>query len=262
MTSKQYAIGEFASINKVSARMLRHYDKIGLFTPSVVLDNGYRYYSSTQIPMLSLIKKYQSCGFTLAEIAQLLLASKSDIALFAKGKLQQFMETQSQQNDTYTNLLELSEKTPSLLPNEYVISYSEQPQRTILCTLDAVCEEAIEEAFARLYKTIEKVESKPLGLPFLFCGRESAMYRVGIQTATNTTCEGLVVDTLPAGTYLSTRHYGGYEDIATAYDRLLCYGQEEGYQFDSLFLECYLLDCAHTHYSFEYITEISIKITP
>jgi DNA-binding transcriptional MerR regulator len=38
-----YAIGEFARLGRVSVRMLRHYDTVGLLPPAVVdPDTGYR----------------------------------------------------------------------------------------------------------------------------------------------------------------------------------------------------------------------------
>lgn len=60
---KKYSIGEFAVVNRISARMLRHYDKIGLFRPCAVLENGYRCYSSEQIPTISLIKNIKLVAF-------------------------------------------------------------------------------------------------------------------------------------------------------------------------------------------------------
>ena len=38
-------IGDFSKLSRVSIRMLRHYDEIGLLTPiRVDPDSGYRYY--------------------------------------------------------------------------------------------------------------------------------------------------------------------------------------------------------------------------
>ena len=43
-----FTIGEFATIGRVSVRMLRHYDSIGLLTPARVDDrSGYRYTAPT-----------------------------------------------------------------------------------------------------------------------------------------------------------------------------------------------------------------------
>ena len=44
-------IGEFSKLSRVSIRMLRHYDEIGLLHPaSIDPFTGYRYYSEDQLP--------------------------------------------------------------------------------------------------------------------------------------------------------------------------------------------------------------------
>ncbi|WP_447946891.1 MerR family DNA-binding transcriptional regulator [Microbacterium lacticum] len=50
MDSTMYTIGEFAAFGHVSARMLRHYDAIGLLRPADVDErSGYRRYAPEQI---------------------------------------------------------------------------------------------------------------------------------------------------------------------------------------------------------------------
>src|SRR5215468_2303794 len=49
-------IGEFARLTKVSVKMLRHYDRIGLLRPVRVDEStGYRYYTAAQLPRLNRI---------------------------------------------------------------------------------------------------------------------------------------------------------------------------------------------------------------
>ena len=44
-----YSTGEFAAHFGIKKDTLFYYDKIGLFSPAGVKDNGYRYYTSAQI---------------------------------------------------------------------------------------------------------------------------------------------------------------------------------------------------------------------
>jgi DNA-binding transcriptional MerR regulator len=47
-------IGDFARLGRVSVRMLRHYDTIGLLRPEYVDPNsGYRYYRADQLGRLT-----------------------------------------------------------------------------------------------------------------------------------------------------------------------------------------------------------------
>lgn len=50
-------IGEFSKLSRVSIRMLRHYDDIGLLKPAEIDQfTGYRYYSPEQLPVIGRIR--------------------------------------------------------------------------------------------------------------------------------------------------------------------------------------------------------------
>ncbi len=66
-------IGEFAERNRVTAKMLRHYDEIGLLTPSEKdPETGYRSYSPEQTHKLNWILVLKSIDFSLVQIKELL----------------------------------------------------------------------------------------------------------------------------------------------------------------------------------------------
>lgn len=68
-----FKIGDFSRLGQVSVRMLRHYDKLGLLTPSHVDKfTGYRYYTVDQLPRLNRILALNDLGLTLQQIADLL----------------------------------------------------------------------------------------------------------------------------------------------------------------------------------------------
>ena len=65
-----FKIGDFSKLARVSIRMLRYYDEVGLFNPAKVDDfTGYRYYSAKQITKLNLIVSLRDMGFNIAEIS-------------------------------------------------------------------------------------------------------------------------------------------------------------------------------------------------
>lgn len=67
-----FTIGEFASIGRVSVRMLRHYDEIGLLPPARVDPfSGYRYYTGAQFQELSQVVMLKELGFTLEDVASI-----------------------------------------------------------------------------------------------------------------------------------------------------------------------------------------------
>ena len=68
-----FAIGEFARHGRVSVRMLRHYDAIGLLRPAHVDPaTGYRAYQAAQLAELNRIVALKDLGFTLEQVRVLL----------------------------------------------------------------------------------------------------------------------------------------------------------------------------------------------
>ncbi len=68
-----FRIGEFSKIARVSGRLLRYYDEIGLLSPqSIDPETGYRSYSARQLPRLNRILVLKELGLSLEQIARLL----------------------------------------------------------------------------------------------------------------------------------------------------------------------------------------------
>jgi DNA-binding transcriptional MerR regulator len=68
-----FKIGDFSKFSKVSVRMLRHYDQLGLLQPAHVDPaTEYRFYTADQLPRLHRIIALQDIGFTLEQIRGLL----------------------------------------------------------------------------------------------------------------------------------------------------------------------------------------------
>ena len=65
-------IGEFSKLSRVSVRMLRHYDDIGLLHPAEIdRFTDYRYYSEAQLPTVCRITALKDMGFRLADICRM-----------------------------------------------------------------------------------------------------------------------------------------------------------------------------------------------
>ncbi|AYY13094.1 MerR family transcriptional regulator [Actinobacteria bacterium YIM 96077] len=68
-----FTIGDFARHGRVSVRMLRHYDAVGLLRPARVDEcTGYRYYEASQLATLNRIVVLKDLGFTLQQVADIL----------------------------------------------------------------------------------------------------------------------------------------------------------------------------------------------
>jgi DNA-binding transcriptional MerR regulator len=68
-----FTIGDFARLGRVSVRMLRHYDALGLLTPAEVdPDSAYRRYSVDQLPRLNRLIALKDLGFKLEQVRAIL----------------------------------------------------------------------------------------------------------------------------------------------------------------------------------------------
>lgn len=75
-------IGEVARRSGVSARMLRHYDRLGLVRPTGRTTGGYREYSEADIRRIFHVESLRSLGLSLAEVGRAL-----DDAAFTPAEL-------------------------------------------------------------------------------------------------------------------------------------------------------------------------------
>jgi len=65
-------IGQVAQKTELSIRTVRHYDDVGLVTPSARSAGGFRLYTETDVERLLVIRRMKPLDFTLAEMKQLL----------------------------------------------------------------------------------------------------------------------------------------------------------------------------------------------
>lgn len=65
-------IGLFSKLSRVSIRMLRYYDEIGLLHPAYIdPESDYRYYREDQLPQISWITALRDMGFSLADVCRM-----------------------------------------------------------------------------------------------------------------------------------------------------------------------------------------------
>lgn len=64
-------IGEAAKISGVNAKLIRHYESIGIVPKASRSEGGYRTYSDADVHILSFVKRSRNLGFPMKEIKKL-----------------------------------------------------------------------------------------------------------------------------------------------------------------------------------------------
>ena len=64
-------IGQAAQASGISAKMIRHYEAVGLVPAAARTEAGYRQYGAADVHTLRFIRHARDLGFSIAEIAEL-----------------------------------------------------------------------------------------------------------------------------------------------------------------------------------------------
>nr|WP_315595504.1 Cu(I)-responsive transcriptional regulator [uncultured Cupriavidus sp.] len=107
-------IGEASKASKVTAKMIRYYEQIGLIPPPDRTDSGYRAYTQADVHRLHFIRRARDLGFSVAEISDLLglwndkSRQSADVKRLAQAhiaELDRRMETMRQMGETLKALI-------------------------------------------------------------------------------------------------------------------------------------------------------------
>lgn len=102
-----WRIGEIAQTTGFTVRALRHYEEIGLLTPTSRTSAGHRLYGAESIEQLYRISALQRLGLSLSQVQQTLSTNQTDAATLISDHLRAVEERLVVQNRLRSRLVEL-----------------------------------------------------------------------------------------------------------------------------------------------------------
>lgn len=107
-------IGEAAKISGVNAKLIRHYESIGIIPKASRSESGYRTYSDADVHILSFVKRARSLGFSMKEIKKLVSLwrnksrASSEVKSLALKHVEEMEKKISELQDMVTTLRHLA----------------------------------------------------------------------------------------------------------------------------------------------------------
>ncbi len=108
-------IGQAASASGVSAKMIRHYEAIGLIGEAVRTASGYRVYSDHEVHTLRFIRRSRDLGFSVPQIRELLALwrdqgrASADVKRIALGHVEELRAKMVEIEAIINTLIHLAE---------------------------------------------------------------------------------------------------------------------------------------------------------
>lgn len=216
-------IGGFAKLGGLSARMLRHYDLMGLLCPAYVAENGYRYYDPAQLAVAEQIETLKGYGFSLAEIRGLLPLPQEELAvrihtrrLRLQGELDALRKKLRQMEADIAEM----EGTGIMMEKYHVIVMNAPPQK-VFCLRKTISVSETHELFQELLNEMKERGFTRTGVTQqMYMGDEFSYDAMDVEAQVEVAQDGDGVKTLPAGTFAAVTHVGPYETVRYAYEAI------------------------------------------
>ncbi len=263
-------IGDFSKLARVSIRMLRHYDTMGLLKPAVIDDfTGYCYYREEQLFVVARITALKDMGFSLADIVRVLeiYDDKDKLDRFLAAR-QKELADQAKEAEYKLMLLDTARKrlrkeqtmsfdvTVKTIPERYAATVHmivpRYEDEGMAWGMMGECKEPLIPAepcyaIAEFLDDEFKEENVEIIVSMAVKGKYKDTEHVKFQT-------------LPAVKVASCIVKGSYEKMGDAYATVVSWIKANGYQVNGPMFNIYHVGPAETQNPEEYVTEACFPI--
>lgn len=265
-----FTTGEFSKLCNVNKQTLFHYDSIGIFSPEVKAENGYRYYSVSQLEVFTVISALKELDMPLKDIKKyldnrspkelILLLNKEMTAIKEKiAKLEKMHSVIQRKINITTTACNIDTNSIKLeiLDEAFLV-------KTESCSADNVKDMAISIADHINYCEKENIYSTySIGSTLSLSDIENGIYTnyQHLYTQLDNEDKSKFNFIKDKGVYLIAYHTGGYYTTSSTYKRIIEFIKENNLTVASDFYEDALLDDLSVRGYENYVLKISVMVS-
>ena len=265
-------IGEFSKLSRVSIRMLRQYDEMGLLTPETTDPfTGYRYYSEHQLLAANRVTALREMGFTRPAIAEL-LECWEDRAAVERHLLDQREAARLQAEEAARRLRLLDtalERLRKEEPMNYDVTLKTIPERQVASVRQIIpsydCEGSLWSIFMKETAGLRIQDGDPVLCSATFHDGEHKESDVDVEIQKTVrgdypNTEHVKFKTMPQVLVASTVCRGSYDQIGEATAAVVSWVEANGYAFDGPAFFIYHVSPHETQNPDEFVTELCYPV--
>jgi len=263
-------IGEFSTLTRLSARMLRYYDANGVLTPAATDDaTGHRFYAASQVREATLIRQLRDVGFSVSAIAALLplrddpdtlgraLAVQRDqLIADAEAARRRIAEIDRLISQTNRRAI-MAEITVTTHPAQRVVAlrttidtYADE-HKAWIAAMEAIRAQGIPLASGLCGATFHDLEYREADIDI------EVWEPVGPDAVA---AEPLTIRELPEQKVAVATFRGGYDQFGPVNEQLAEYITSSGLEFAGPMYNRYIVGPADTQNTDEYVTEVCVPV--
>ncbi len=268
---KYLTTGEFAKLCRVNKQTLFYYDQIGLLSPLLKDEKGYRFYSIRQIELFFVIDLLKDLGMSLSDIQQYMRNKSPDSFLSLMYHNREKIAKQRREIEMREHMIQakiqLMEDAARLDFRQ--ITLEQLPESTLYLSrnIENVSDEQFVEAFSDFIDELHAANldtGHPIGGLTM---REQAA-KGEFTNYSHLYIEqpkpkaGYPYFKMEQGSYLVGYHVGSDRTVREAYDRLLAKMEELHLTLGSFVMEEYVYDMVVGQSEEHYVTKIMMHVHP
>lgn len=249
-TKEYFTTGEFANLCNVEKSTLFFYDRIGLFSPDIIKDNGYRLYSAYRFQEFEMISMFRYMGMSIDRIKdyikdrnpnEYIKILKENIADVDKE-----MERLSEIRKSLETKIAITEEGLNVVLNSIDFEESDEQYYFVTSYEDEIKDIEIyrtEAEHVLHYKKLNIPHAYPTGEIYAIDSPNSDEYVFKYyQTRLYEFMDVPDLWIRPAGKYIKYYHSDSYVQTPSHIDKIVRYAAENGIKLDQFIYEDTLID--------------------